>query len=261
MKMYWAGITRPYRPSTSGRTVPAPYPSTVPSCLVVQHVAPEGPYAVGDALAAAGVDVTVCRVFAGDPVPEEVDGLDGVVVMGGPMSAATDDGFPTRKAEIGLLADALRRELPTLGVCLGAQLLAAAAGGRVTEGTAGSEIGWAPVDLTAAATGDPLLDGLPDRLEVLHWHGDTFSLPPGAVHLATSPRYASQAFRAGRRAWGLQFHVEVTRPAVDAFVAAFGDEGGVIDGADAALAALAPVRDRIVTRFAGLVSGVLTVDN
>jgi len=237
----------------------------MPRCLVVQHVEPEGPYAIGVALEAAGGTVERCRVFAGDRVPDDATGLDGLVVMGGPASATADDDFPSRRAELSLLADALDREVPVLGVCLGAQLLAVAAGGEVHAGGEGAEIGWAPVELTPAAGDDLLLAGLPTRPTVLHWHGDTFELPPGATHLARSPRYPNQAFRVGGRAWGLQFHLEVDRPAVDAFLDAFGDDARSA-GADpdaigvateSALAALAPTRDSVADRFAGLVVGQL----
>ena len=235
----------------------------MPRCLVVQHVEPEGPYAIGAALEGAGGTVDRCRVFAGDRVPDDATGLDGLVVMGGPASATSDDGFPSRRAELALLADALDRGFPVLGVCLGAQLLALAAAGSVRAGGAGAEIGWAPVDLAAASGTDPLLAGTDPRPTVLHWHADTFELPPGATHLASSPRYPNQAFRVGERAWGFQFHLEVDRPAVEAFLAAFGDDarGAGADpdaiGAEsaAALAALASTRDTVADRFAGLVVG------
>ncbi len=234
------------------------------SCLVLQHVAPEKSFAIGEALTTAGVTVETCEVFAGDSIPTRIAGFDGMVVMGGPMSATSDVGFPTRDAEIALLADALDAGVPVLGVCLGSQLLAAAGGGMVTAGTAGQEIGWGDVDLSGAASEDPLLGGLPGRLTVLHWHGDTFELPAGATHLASSPRYPNQAFRAGERAWGFQFHVEVDGDAVRSFLEDFGDEArsAGVDPATitaetpACVEAMAPIRNQIVARFAGLVAGV-----
>ncbi len=170
----------------------------MPTCLVIQHLAPEGPYLIAEALENAGIAVELCQVFAGGQLPASLDGYSGLVVMGGPMSAASDDGFATRTAEIELLEDALERGLPALGVCLGAQLLALAAGGKVYPGAEGPEIGWAPVSLkTWEAERDVLFGELPGELTVLHWHGDTFDLPPGATHLAKSKAYPNQAFRAG----------------------------------------------------------------
>jgi GMP synthase-like glutamine amidotransferase len=212
----------------------------LPSCLIVQHAAPERPYGLAEALLARGVEVIGRAVFDGEPVPDEAGAFDGVVVMGGPMSARSDDGFPTRRTEMALLADAFRRKVPTLGVCLGAQLLAAAAGGTVCQGEAGPEIGWGPVELAPAADADALLSGTVSPLTVLHWHGDTFSLPPGAVLLASSERYRNQAFRVGPAAWGLQFHIEVDRAAVAAFVAAFGDEAAAAGSDPAVIESRAP---------------------
>ena len=233
-------------------------PCSMPSCLIVQHVEPEGPYAIETALLAAGVDVDRRGVFA-DNLPDSLDEVQGLVVMGGPMSAGTGIGFPTREAELGLLAQALELGLPTLGVCLGAQLLAVAAGGRVLSGPAGPEVGWAPIDLRAGA--DPLFDDLPARLTVLHWHGDTYERPPGSVLLATSPTY-EQAFRCGSSAWGFQFHIEVDAPAIDAFLSAFGRDAYAAGTTPEAIAAaslpaidaLAPHRTRILERFPRLVA-------
>lgn len=194
------------------------------TCLIVQHVEAEGPCQLVGALADAGVDLDRREVFAGAPVPLDAAGHHGVVVMGGPMSAGSDVGFPSRRAELALLVDAVRRGVPVLGVCLGAQLLAVAGGGEVRAGGAGPEIGWGRVDLLPAAADDPLFAGLGDAIDVLHWHGETFELPPGAVLLASSTRYANQAFRLGRHAWGLQFHVEVDLAGVRAFLEASGDE-------------------------------------
>lgn len=224
----------------------------MPSILVVQHLEPEAPYAIADACRAAGVDVVVHRSdLAGNP--PALDGHCGLVIMGGPMSARSDDGFPTRKAELDLAARAVEDGVPVLGVCLGAQLLAAAAGGSVLAGEE-PEIGWGTVSLTDAAGSDALFAGCPDTLSVLHWHGETFELPVGAVRLAASEQYQNQAFRVGDVAWGLQFHVEVDASAVRRFAEAFPEEAclapDLLDVTDARLDALAPWRDRILHHFA-----------
>ncbi|MFE4550091.1 methyltransferase domain-containing protein [Streptomyces sp. NPDC056785] len=225
--------------------------------LVVQHVREEGPYAVGEALAAAGLRMHPCRVWAGDPLPENLAGVEALVVMGGPMAAYSDAGFPTREAELALLRAALAAEVPVLGVCLGAQLLAVAAGGTARTGS-GAQVGWGEVRTRPAATRDPLFTGTPERLRVLHWHADTMELPPGSVPLASCERYPAQAFRVGGAAWGLQFHLEADEAAVDAFAAAFPEEAatapGLLEDAPAELAALAPHRDRVFGRFAALVA-------
>lgn len=235
----------------------------VARCIVVQHVEPEGPYLVADALTAFGVTVETCRTDRSDALPERAVEAQGIVVMGGPMSAASDDGFPTRRAEIALLADAVACQVPVLGICLGAQLLAAATGGTVGRGEAGPEIGWGPVRLLPAANGDPLFGGLPEELTVLHWHGDTFDPGPGSVLLASSGRYRSQAFRTGRAAWGLQFHLEVDALAVERFVEEFGAEAEAVEGGAAAIVAgagealgtLGPQAATVLGRFAALVAG------
>lgn len=231
------------------------------TALVVQHLDPEGPALIGTALAAAGVDVTVVRPDRGEAIPSGVgglDGVDGLVVMGGPMSARHDDGFPSRRAEIALLGAALDAGVPTLGVCLGSQLLAAAGGGEVRPGD-GLEVGWGTVDLTAEAPGDPLLHGIDGPVPVLHWHGETFTLPPGAVLLAGTDRYPHQAFRLGPAAWGLQFHLEVDAAAVARFVTAFGDEAddpeAIVAEADGWLARAEGPRSAVLDRFAALVAG------
>jgi len=234
--------------------------------LVVQHVAPEPAFAFEEALRAAGVDVDTRRAYAGDALPADTAGLDGLLVMGGPMSATSDAGFPSRRAELHLLSDALEAGIPTVGVCLGAQLLAVAGGGSVAPGPHGPEIGWLPVHLRASCRGDRLLTDLPDTITVLQWHGETFDPPPGSEPLVTATPYANQAFRIGDMAWGMQFHLEVTASAVDGFVTAFAaDIEGTPGGADAlradtpaALKELAPVRDLVCRRFAELVAARVT---
>jgi GMP synthase-like glutamine amidotransferase len=235
---------------------------TMPNCLVVQHVAPESAFAVEEALGTADVHVSVCRVFAGDTVPSDTDGLDGVVVMGGPMSAGSSEGFPSRGAEVALLDHALRAGIPTLGICLGAQLLAVAAGGSVSRNRYGPEIGWAPIHLAPPCQDDRLFADLPATLTVLHWHGETLDLPPGSQLLMSSDAYPNQAFRIGDVAWGVQFHLEVTTDAVEGFLQAFPAEADGASGGAAAIAkatpvavaSLAPAKELVCTRFAGLVA-------
>ncbi len=223
--------------------------------LVVQHAEVEEPYVIADALLAEGLRIDVLHTHAGAQPPEAVRDLSGLVVMGGPMAADSDDGFPTRSAELALISDALRRRVPVLCVCLGAQLLAVASGGRVWRGKR-PEIGWGSVDLTPDAMSDPLLAGLPRRLPVLHWHGDSFDLGGGAVVLASNGNYRNQAFRLGPAAWGLQFHLEVTPTAVQRFVDAFPAEAASV-GSEAVLAPTAacleelePLRSTVLARFA-----------
>lgn len=237
-------------------------PTGVARCLVVQHTEVEGPYVIGGALATAGVDLELCHVYAGDAVPADPSGFDGVVVMGGPSSAASDAGFGSRRSELALLERAVDTGVPTLGVCLGAQLLALAGGASVYPMPAGAEVGWAPVVFTGPARSDALLGGLPSEVTVLHWHGDTFDLPPGAERLASSDRAVNQAFRLGGSAWGIQFHAEVDRGAVEAFVRDLGDDARsagvdpeeIVEAADGHLTALAAVTASITERFASMVS-------
>jgi len=233
------------------------------SCLVVQHVEPESSYAVGEALAAVGIEIVLCRTYEDERLPRHIGDFDGLVVMGGPMSAISDAGFSTRRQEMKLLAEAIELEMPTLGICLGAQLLASAAGGRVIASSAGPEIGWAPIRFSTDATSsDPLFASSPVELTVLHWHGETYELPPGAVHLASSSANHQQAFRVGTCAWGLQFHLEINEAAIGNFLIAFADEALAAGttpeaiGAETrrALRALLPYRREVLARFADLVA-------
>ncbi len=177
--------------------------------VVLQHVPYEGPGALAPAIRETGSDLQLVRVDNGDavPSPDDVGAIAGLVVMGGPM--AVHDDLPWLEAERVLLRAAVDAELPVLGVCLGAQQLAAALGAEVVAG-AEPECGVGEVHLTAAAIGDPVFGKAPTPLPCVHWHGDTFSLPTGAVRLAGNEAYENQAFRVGARAYGLQFHVEVT---------------------------------------------------
>jgi GMP synthase (glutamine-hydrolysing) len=179
---------------------------------VIQHVPFEGPAVIGDILRDREIKVDVVRMDLGMPVPA-VGSMDALVVMGGPMGALDDLAHPQLPAERDLIAECARRSTPVLGVCLGAQLLAAALGGAVYPGPA-PEIGLGTVQLTEDGRRDPVLGPDGPELAVLHWHQDTFELPAGATLLASSAQYRHQAFRAGT-AYGLQFHVEIDDTALE----------------------------------------------
>jgi GMP synthase (glutamine-hydrolysing) len=174
--------------------------------VVLQHVEWEGPGIIAREAKSRGLDVEVRRLDLEDEIPE-ADHVAGLVVMGGPFGAYEEDSYPFLAKECSLLAAAVRRGSPVLGVCLGAQLLAKALGCKVFPGH-GAEVGFGSIALTQAGQQDPLFAEMGNVLPAFHWHGDTFTLPEGAVLLASSQMYAQQAFRFGSRAYGLQFHVE-----------------------------------------------------
>jgi GMP synthase (glutamine-hydrolysing) len=234
--------------------------------IVLQHTATEGPELVATGLAARGIGCEVRALYAGQPVPATLASDELLVVMGGPMGVgdAGDPRWPFLAGELALLRQAIARDAPVLGICLGAQLLAAGAGARVYPNTRpgpdgrplpAREVGWGPVDLIGAAD-EPLLAGLPPRPLVLHWHGDTFDLPRGATQLASTPICANQAFRLGRRQVGFQFHCELEQQTIAVWAhedAAFA-RSALGDGATARIvadtarlyAAARPAWDRLI---------------
>jgi GMP synthase-like glutamine amidotransferase len=171
------------------------------------------PERLADWLTEAGADLETCRPAAGE-LPEQLDGYAGVVCMGGEMSANDDADHPWLPGVRKLLANAVAHRMPVLGVCLGAQLLAASTGGAVRPGADGPEAGTALVAKRDVAAYDPLFAPLPMTPDVIQFHHDEIHrLPPGATLLASSTRYQNQAFRVGVAGYGLQFHIE-TSPAV-----------------------------------------------
>ncbi len=189
---------------------------------MIQHAGVEGPWLIGEALLAAGVDVVLTRIDRGDSVPPTLFDEDGLVVLGGPMSAHQQGELKHLRKEMALIELAMMADKPMLGVCLGSQLLATVLGAKVEAGPK-KEIGFFDVTLGAAAKADPLLGGLPERFAPLHWHGDVFELPFGSEALASSEQTAHQAFRKGS-AWGLLFHLEAQAEQVAAMARAFEDE-------------------------------------
>jgi GMP synthase-like glutamine amidotransferase len=180
--------------------------------LIIQPDAsdPLGP--LGDWLTDAGAELDL-RLLPKDDLPADPDGYQGVVCLGGGMAAEDDAEHPWLADVRRLLAKAATKRIPTLGICLGAQLLAVATGGRVEPGPDGPEVGPHLVAKKDAAWTDPLFADLPLMQDVLQFHTDAITrLPPGAELLASAPLYGNQAFRLGRCAYGVQFHIEFARP-------------------------------------------------
>ena len=188
----------------------------------IQHVPFEGPGSIAPWADSGGHRLAITRLHAGETLPE-VEEVDLLVVLGGPMSVNDDARYPWLSEEKRYLNRVLARGISTLGICLGAQLLASVLGARVFA-NAQREIGWFPVEATPAATTSPLFAAFPPALPVFHWHGETFDLPSGATHLARSAACEHQAFSYGETVLGLQFHLETTPAAVADLISNCRDE-------------------------------------
>ena len=181
--------------------------------LALTHGDNVGPGVFEDAVRAAGHEL-VERNVARAGVPDE--GADAAIVLGGAMHPDQEDRHPWLAPELRFLERELERRTPLLGICLGSQLIARAAGARVFR-AAEPEVGWLEVELTENGCGDPVVAALPQRFDAFQWHHYTHDLPEGAVELARSP-VCTQAFRLGR-AWGVQFHPEVRGDQVESWLA------------------------------------------
>lgn len=177
------------------------------SVLVFQHEPQDGPGYLGEALQRRGGRLRIIRLDEGEEVPE-IAKHEMLLVMGGTMNVYQEDKYPWLVKETRAIRQAAESGITVLGVCLGGQLLAKALGAQVHLGVA-TEIGFEQIMLTEAGSTDPLFQGMP-HIEAVEWHNDTFDIPIGAVALACSDRCAHQAFRFGARAYGLQFHPEVS---------------------------------------------------
>jgi GMP synthase-like glutamine amidotransferase len=189
---------------------------------ILQHASFEGPSLISHWAAAHGVQFDIRRLYLRDAVPtlEEVTGL---IVMGGPMNADEETRYPFLAEEKSLMRALVAAQLPVLGICLGAQLLASALGGRVYR-QAEPEIGWFSLRPTESAPLPRILAKLPRNTLGFHWHGDTFELPPGATNWLSSEACEHQLFTYGNMAMGVQYHPEVDAEAIAAFVAYGGSE-------------------------------------
>ncbi|HEY3110410.1 MAG TPA: type 1 glutamine amidotransferase [Chloroflexota bacterium] len=223
--------------------------------LVLQHEPLDGPGYLGDALAGRGAGLQVVRLDLGEPLPDP-SGYDALLVLGGEMNVYQEAEHSWLVEENRAIQAALADEKALLGVCLGGQLLAKALGAPIHLG-ATPEIGLIRVSLTDTGRADRLFSGLAEGLEVVAWHQDTFAIPAGAVVLASSAGCANQAFRFGRRAYGLQFHPEVTPAMLAAWLSAAEPlpDGPSFERAVTAKAeALQAQADRLIDNFLSIVS-------
>ncbi|MFK4191131.1 type 1 glutamine amidotransferase [Streptomyces sp. NPDC033754] len=223
--------------------VPAPAArEAIPAVLVIQHEEDAGPGLVGDRLVRAGLRLGVVRAWRGEPLPEDLRGHAGLLVLGGSVNCRDDDAAPWLPRVRTLVREAVAGEVPLLGICLGGQIVADALGGSVVTRARGPELGAVPLRRLAAADGDPVLGGVPEGARAAQWHWDEMDrLPAGAVPLLTGDDCPYQAFRVGPVGWGLQFHPEAESGTVARWAEA--DDAQVrADGGDPA-AVVASVRE------------------
>lgn len=219
------------------------------SVYILKHVPNEDAGTIRDYLDRKKVPYLSVDLYNGAKLPEDLDLVRSAVIMGGPMNVYEEDKYPFLKDEDVFIRRLLEKNTPILGVCLGSQLIAKAAGARVMKAPV-EEIGWDTVHLTPEALRDPLFSCAGgDTLRVLQWHGDTFDLPKGAVHLASSRVVKHQAFRLNSNVYGLQFHVEVTRPMVEDWFKDRGDLEGLLEEYDAYRPTLSRITEDLYERF------------
>ena len=206
--------------------------------IVLQHAPNEGLGIIGPILEKRDLIPHFVRLYEGDEVPDSIDRVAALIILGGPMSANDVSNHPYIKDEIRLIQDAFRFGTSILGICLGAQLIALAAGAAVYKGSE-KEIGWYDISLTADGGRDPLFGTLPETLKVFQWHGETFDMPVGSSRLATSDLFENQLIRVVGHAYALQFHLEVDEAMIRSFIEAGGEELAELKGSidpDAVLA-------------------------
>ncbi|MCR4332164.1 MAG: type 1 glutamine amidotransferase [Sulfuricaulis sp.] len=174
--------------------------------LIFRHAPHEGPGYLADYLDRHHLPWRLIRIDQNDPIPSSIDGVSGLVFMGGPMSV--NDPLPWIPRVTKLIQQAVAADVPVLGHCLGGQLISKALGGAITKNPV-KEIGWLPVSRVDSPAAKPWLDELPAKFEVFHWHGEIFSIPPGATRLLASSDCANQAFVIGN-SLAFQCHIEMT---------------------------------------------------
>ncbi len=197
--------------------------------LVIKHIDCEGLGSFEPHLKEMGfIPVTVCG-YKGEEIPQSDKEFHALILLGGPIGVYETEKYPFLKEEMILVKNFHESGKAILGICLGAQLIAEALGGKVYKGM-GKEIGWYHINFTAEGRMDPIFSDMPDTPMVFQWHGDTFELPHGAQRLAFSYMYPNQAFRIKNNIYGIQFHIEVTEDMVSEWMDKYRDELKNTDG-------------------------------
>jgi len=184
--------------------------------LVLQHLDIESPALIADVLKAAGHQLTTIHLDHGDTLPTAMADIDGVIIMGGPGSA--NDPTTQMQQALAWVKAAMDRGMPMLGICLGAQVMARAAGASIIPSSV-RELGWFPVMNTAESAHDPLFSLMSDALPVFQWHGETFTITDSMHLVATNPQVPAQAFRLAKAQYGLQFHIEIDTSMIASWIA------------------------------------------
>lgn len=225
--------------------------------LISRHVAGEGPGYLADYLTRNGIDFDIIKIDTGQSYPKSIADYAGLVFMGGPMSV--NDDLPWIPRALEIIADAVDAGVPVLGHCLGGQLISKALGGKVTRNRV-KEIGWLPVNVVDNAAARDWLAEFPGEFEVFHWHGETFSIPPGATRILSSRDCANQAFVIGNTL-ALQCHIEMTADMVRDWAhggreeiaqhrcASVQDEAAMTSDLDARIESLHRIADPIYDRW------------
>jgi GMP synthase-like glutamine amidotransferase len=177
--------------------------------LILQNAKGEDHGYFAEILDHKGWEQRLIKLHRGEGIPINWPDYEVIMIMGGPMNVYEEEIFPYLADENKLIKEALKRNVPLLGFCLGAQLIAKASGAKVVKGHK-KEIGWFKVQLTEEGIRDPILRSFPKSFQVFQWHGDTFELPKNAVRLSGSRDYSNQAIRIGQFSYGFQFHFEIT---------------------------------------------------
>ena len=177
--------------------------------LYIKHIDIEGPETIDPFFKRNGFKSQTIEIYNSDPFPIDFDEIEAVICLGGPMNVYEEDKYPFLRGENIFIQKVLKKQIPYLGICLGAQLLAKAVGGKVTRSPV-EEIGWRTVSLTSDGQKDPLFQGLTKDFFVYQWHGDMFEVPKGGWLLVGGRECPNQALKVGKNAYGIQFHIEIT---------------------------------------------------